>query len=197
MIIFLFSNLILCEACSKDYKRVINTKSEVLDDTINENIIFFDNDTSTPAKIASKKALVIGEWECQKVNDLRTEEEKKLNVDIKDDLIEIEGGKEFPNITFFENNEYLEYYSKEVQYRGAWKVLNQNYIILNIRAKIMDEEKSKKTIQDLLKKNLLEKRNDGFYYFTAKKIFKIDTVNLQYLVITDEYNIQRVYKRSE
>ncbi|MDB2462573.1 hypothetical protein N9W61_00500 [Algibacter sp.] len=107
--------------------------------------------------------LIVGMWEFDKTCDLRTESEKNQFEEIPWCPPMTESGTGYPNRTFKNNGEYIDYFTSEHIEYGKWRIKN-NKLILTNRISEQNAESRKELIKKLLKKGLVSKGEDGFYY---------------------------------
>ncbi|MFD2697798.1 DUF1878 family protein [Mesonia sediminis] len=112
----------------------------------------------------NQSELIIGTWRFEKECDLRTDKEKSEFVKPDIDPIETENGTGYADRTFKENGEFEFYYNLNYTDIGTYRIEN-NKLIIERRLSKEKAESRKEAVEWHLKRNLMEKKNDGFYYF--------------------------------
>ena len=112
----------------------------------------------------NQSELIIGTWRFEKECDLRTDKEKSEFVEPDIDPIETENGTGYADRTFKENGEFEFYYNLNYTDIGTYRIEN-NKLIIERRLSKEKAESRKEAVEWHLKRNLMEKKNDGFYYF--------------------------------
>jgi hypothetical protein len=107
--------------------------------------------------------LIIGTWKFDKTCDLRTEEEKNEFEEIPWCPPVTENGTGYPERTFKKDGEYIDYFTAEHIGNGKWEIKNGK-VILKSRISKQNAESKKELIERFLKKGLISKESDGFYY---------------------------------
>lgn len=131
--------------------------------------------------------LIIGTWKFDKTCDLRTESEKNEFEEIPWCPPITENGTGYPNRTFKNNGEYIDYFTTERIEYGKWRIKNDK-LILTSRISKQDAESRKDIIERLIKKSLISKDSDGFYY--QKPI----EINIKYLTKNRlEFGNEKIY----
>ena len=116
----------------------------------------------------TQSELTIGTWRFEKECDLRTDKEKSEFVEPEIDPIETENGTGYPDRTFKENGEFEFYYNSNHTDIGKYRVKN-NKLIIERRLSKEKAESRKEAVDWHLKRNLMIKKDDGFYYFKPLK----------------------------
>ncbi|WP_299680639.1 lipocalin family protein [uncultured Tenacibaculum sp.] len=112
----------------------------------------------------NQSELIIGTWRFEKECDLRTDKEKSEFVNVAIDPIETENGTGYSDRTFKENGEFEFYYNSDHTNIGTYRIENDKLIIERRLSK--EIAKNRKEAVDLhLKRKLMIKKKDGFYYF--------------------------------
>lgn len=112
----------------------------------------------------TQSELIIGTWRFEKECDLRTEKEKSEFVEVDIDPIETENGTGYADKTFKVNNEFEFYFNSNHTDKGTYRIEN-NKLIIERRISKEKAESRKKAVEWHLKRNLMKKKKDGFYYF--------------------------------
>ncbi|WP_132704218.1 hypothetical protein [Winogradskyella wandonensis] len=112
----------------------------------------------------TQSEFIIGTWRFEKECDFRTEKEKSEFIDVAIDPIETENGTGYADRTFKENGEFEFYYNSNHIDIGAYRIKNDKLIIERRLSKEKAESR-KEAVEWHLKRNLMKKKNDGFYYF--------------------------------
>ncbi len=112
----------------------------------------------------TQSELVIGTWRFEKECDLRTEKEKSEFVDIAVDPIKTENGTGYPDRIFKENGEFEFYFNSNHTNIGIYRIEN-NKLIIERRLSKEKSESRKEAVEWHLKRNLMKKKKNGFYYF--------------------------------
>jgi len=107
--------------------------------------------------------LIIGTWDFDKTCDLRTESEKNEFAEIPWCPPYTENGTGYPTRTFKNDGEYIDYFTSEHIEYGKWQIKNEK-LILKSRISKQNAESRKELIERFLKKGLISKESDGFYY---------------------------------
>jgi len=118
----------------------------------------------------TQSELIIGTWRFEKECDLRTDKEKSEFVEPDIDPIETENGTGYADRTFKENGEFEFYYNSNHTDIGTYRIEN-NTLIIERRLSKEKAESEKEAVEWHLKRNLMKKKKDGFYYF---KPFELD-----------------------
>ena len=112
----------------------------------------------------TQSELMIGTWRFEKECDLRTDKEKSEFVEPTIDPIETENGTGYADRTFKENGEFEFYYNSNHTDIGIYRIENDKLIIERRLSKEKAESR-KEAVKWYLKRNLMTKKKDGFYYF--------------------------------
>ena len=112
----------------------------------------------------TQSELIIGTWRFEKECDLRTDKEKSKFVNVAIDPIETENGTGYADRTFKENGEFKFYYNSNHTDIGTYRIENDK-LIIERRLSKQKAESRKEAVEWYLKRNLMEKKKDGFYYF--------------------------------
>ncbi|MBL0686127.1 hypothetical protein [Aquimarina mytili] len=131
--------------------------------------------------------MIIGTWEFDKTCDLRTEVEKNKFEEIPWCPPYTENGTGYPTRTFKNNGEYIDYFTSEHIKYGKWEIKNDK-LILKSRISKQNSESRKELIKRFLKKGLISKETDGFYY---QKPIEIEIKSLTENQI--EYGNEKIY----
>ena len=107
--------------------------------------------------------LIVGTWRFEKVCDLRTEKEKSEFAEIPWCPPETENGTGHADRIFKEDNEFEFYYNLNESSYGTYKVENQKLVLEN-RLSEKQIKNNKQRVESNLKRKLLIKKQDGFYY---------------------------------
>ncbi len=118
--------------------------------------------------------LIIGTWEFDKNCDLRTDAEKNEFEEIPWCPPYTENGTGYPTRTYKNDGEYIHYFTSEHIEYGKWKIRNGKLILKN-RISKQNAESRKELMERFLKKGLISKESDGFYY---QKPIEIDIKSL-------------------
>ena len=112
----------------------------------------------------TQSELIIGTWRFEKECDLRTDKEKSEFVEPVIDPVETENGTGYADRTFKEYGEFEFYYNSNHKDIGTYRIDNSKLIIERRLSKEKAESR-KEAVEWHLKRNLIEKKKDGFYYF--------------------------------
>ena len=118
--------------------------------------------------------LIVGTWRFEKECDLRTEKEKSEFVIISCGP-ETENGTEYADRTFEKNNEFEFYYNSNEIGCGKYYIENGTLILEN-RLSENQVKSNKNRVESYLKKDLIVKKDDGFYY-SRPIILKLRSIN--------------------
>lgn len=118
----------------------------------------------------TQSELIIGTWRFEKECDLRTEKEKSEFVEPDVDPIETENGTGYADRTFKGDGKFEFYYNSNQSYNGTYRIKNDK-LIFERRLSKEKAESRKEAVEWHLKRNLMKKKKDGFYYF---KPFELD-----------------------
>ena len=112
----------------------------------------------------TQSELIIGTWRFEKECDLRTEKEKPEFIEIPWCPPETENGTGYADRIFRENNEFEFYLTKTDSDFGLYQIKDGK---LTIERRISKERAEQKpdVIKWYLKRKLIEKKADGFYYY--------------------------------
>lgn len=108
--------------------------------------------------------LIVGTWRFEKICDLRTEEEKNEFDEIPWCPPDTENGTGYADRIFKNNNEFEFYLTKTVSDFGLYQIKGGKLII----ERRISEEQAKQNPEGMkrgLKRNLIEKKEDGYYYY--------------------------------
>ncbi|WP_310993112.1 hypothetical protein [Aequorivita marina] len=111
----------------------------------------------------TQSELIIGTWRFEKKCDLRTETEKSEFVVISCGP-ETENGTEYADRTFKKNNDFEFYYNLNEISCGKYNIENHKLTLEN-RLSENQIENNKERVESYLKKKLIIKKQDGFYYY--------------------------------
>jgi len=118
--------------------------------------------------------LIIGTWEFDKTCDLRMESKKNEFEEIPWCPPYTENGTGYPTRTFKNDGEFVDYFTSENIEYGKWEIKNEK-LILKSRISKQNAKSRKELIERFLKKGLVTKESDGFYY---RRPIKIDIKSL-------------------
>lgn len=107
--------------------------------------------------------LIIGTWKFDKTCDLRTEAEKNEFEEIPWCPYPTDDGTGHPIKTYNADGTYSDYFTEEHIEYGKWEIKNEK-LILKSRISEENAELRKERIERFLKKGLISKESDGFYY---------------------------------
>jgi hypothetical protein len=113
--------------------------------------------------------LIVGTWRFEKECDLRTEQERSEYVEPMIDPIETDNGTGYADRTFKSNSEFEFYYNSNHTDIGTYRIEN-NKLIIERRLSKEKAESRKEAVEWHLKRNLMKKKKDGFYYFKALEL---------------------------
>lgn len=122
----------------------------------------------------TQSELIIGTWRFEKECDLRKEKEKPEIVEISCGP-ETENGTGYADRTFKKNNEYEFYYNRNDINYGKYNIKNHKLTLEN-RLSNKQVEDNKERIESSVKRKLLIKKQDGFYY-TRPVVIELKSLN--------------------
>ena len=108
--------------------------------------------------------LIIGTWRFEKVCDLRTEKEKTEFEEIPWCPPVTENGTGYADRIFKKNNEFEFYLTKTESDFGLYQIKNGK-LIIELRIPKEQAEQKPDVIKWHLKRQLIEKKADGLYYY--------------------------------
>jgi len=112
----------------------------------------------------TQSELIIGTWRFEKEYDLRTENEKSEFGEVPWCPPETENGTGFADRIFKTNNEFEFYLTKTDSDFGFFQI-KKGKLIIERRISKEQQEQKPEVIKWHLKRNLIEKKADGFYYY--------------------------------
>lgn len=117
----------------------------------------------------TQSELIIGTWRFERECDLRTEEEKSEFIEVPWCPPVTENGTGYADRIFKANNEFEFYLTKTDSDFGNYK-LYKNKLTIERRLEKEQAENKPKAIEWSLKRNLIEKKRDGYYYFKLQEL---------------------------
>ena len=112
----------------------------------------------------TQSELIIGTWRFEKECDLRTDIEKSELVEVPWCPPETENGTGYADRIFKESKEFEFYLTKTDSDFGLYQI-NDYKLIIERRISKEQAEQKPDVINWHLKRNLIEKKADGFYYY--------------------------------
>ena len=136
--------------------------------------------------------LIVGTWRFEMNCDLRTEQEKADFADIPYCPPITENSTGHADRIFNSNGKFKFYFSDSNFKLGLYKIKNGKLLIEN---RISEEQANQRPdiIKRYLERNLIEKKDDGFYYYKPQKLNIKSISENQIEFGTDEY--YNIWKR--
>lgn len=142
----------------------------------------------------TQSEMILGTWRFDEECDFRTEQEKSEYVEVTVTPIVTENGTGYPDRKFKRNGEFEFYYNSNHTDFGKYE-LKKNKLIIIRRISKETAESKKKVVEWTLERNLMEKKEDGFYYFKPQDLeLKLLTENQIEFGTEKHYTIWRQLK---
>ena len=117
----------------------------------------------------TQSELIIGTWRFEKECDLRTEKEKSEFAKMSWCPPVTDNGTGYADRTFSADGEFVFYYNSNHTDFGIYQI-KDNQLIIQRRLLKEQAESKKEEIKWHLKRKLIEKKDDGFYYLPPLKL---------------------------